>query len=200
MTASFSNSTRLVNTRAELAPMASTSNTVSSSQPGLRPPRRDARTAGQIGHGPTVPATGHSRVDRFGDSADDRRRQLLGRRRRRCRAAPPATCSNAAATARRRPAPARSPRRRRLRRCPRPPPAACRVAAKGRPARRATSRAPARPPMPTPWRSTPTAPPPADAANRAVADLAVVDLGPHVERPAGLTRRQRPAARSPSST
>ena len=40
MTASFSNSTRLVNTSAELAMIASTSNTVNSSQPGLRPLRR----------------------------------------------------------------------------------------------------------------------------------------------------------------
>ena len=41
MTASLSNSTRLVNTRAELAAIASTSNTVKSSQPGLRLLRRD---------------------------------------------------------------------------------------------------------------------------------------------------------------
>ncbi len=39
MTASLSSSTLLVNTRAELATMARTSNVVKSSQPGLRPPR-----------------------------------------------------------------------------------------------------------------------------------------------------------------
>src|SRR3954467_215487 len=40
MRASFSNPTRLVNTSAELAKIARTSNTVNSSQPGLRPLRR----------------------------------------------------------------------------------------------------------------------------------------------------------------
>ena len=40
MTASFSSSTRLVNTSAELATMASTSNAVKNSHPGLRLLRR----------------------------------------------------------------------------------------------------------------------------------------------------------------
>src|ERR1700754_635168 len=79
MTASFSNSTWLVNTRAELAPIASTSNTVSSTQPGLRPPRR-ARVPreGWVGARLSPPQV-ISRVDQFGDSADDAAGQLLGR-------------------------------------------------------------------------------------------------------------------------
>ena len=69
MTASLSNSTRLVNTSAELAAMASTSNTVSSTQPGLRPPRRtraprDGSVMGRLYLSQVV-----SRVDLFGDSA-----------------------------------------------------------------------------------------------------------------------------------
>src|SRR6476661_5986794 len=79
ITASFSNSTRLVNTRAELAPMASTSNTVRSNQPGLRAPRRarvprDRSVMGRL-YLPQV----ISRVDHFGDSADEAAGQLLGR-------------------------------------------------------------------------------------------------------------------------
>ena len=56
MTASFSSSTRLVNTNAELAPMARTSSTVNSSQPGLRPPRRLRAPRDRTVMGVTVPA------------------------------------------------------------------------------------------------------------------------------------------------
>ena len=79
MTASFSNSTRLVNTRAELAPMASTSNTVSSNQPGLRTPRRERVPRDRSVMGRLYPPQVISRVDHFGDSADDAAGQLLGR-------------------------------------------------------------------------------------------------------------------------
>src|SRR5829696_6479388 len=72
MTASFSNSTRLVKTRAELAPMASTSNTVSSNQPGLRPLRRERVPRDRSVMGRLYPPQVTSRVDRFGDSADGR--------------------------------------------------------------------------------------------------------------------------------
>src|SRR5882757_1137378 len=78
MTASLSNSTRLVNTRAELATIANTSNVVSRTHPGLRFPRR--------GRGPRVgsvmgrlyPSQVTQRVDHRGDSAFYRRRWLLG--------------------------------------------------------------------------------------------------------------------------
>src|SRR5215212_7675789 len=79
MTASFSNSTRLVKTRAELAPMASTSNTVSSNPPGLRPPRRERLPRDRSVMGRLYPPQVTSRVDRFGDSADGRVGQLLRR-------------------------------------------------------------------------------------------------------------------------
>src|SRR6267154_1554325 len=79
MTASLSNSTRLVKTRAELAPMASTSNTVSSNQPGLRPPRRERAPRVRTVMGRLYPPQVISRVDHFGDSADDAASQLLGR-------------------------------------------------------------------------------------------------------------------------
>src|SRR3954463_13379776 len=79
MTASFSNSTRLVKTRAELAPMASTSNTVSSTQPGLRPARRARVPRDRAVRGRLPPPQVGSRVDQFGDSADDAAGQLLSR-------------------------------------------------------------------------------------------------------------------------
>src|SRR5215207_4491011 len=78
MTASFSNSTRLVKTKAELAPMASTSNTVSSTQPGLRPARRARVPRDRSVMGRLYPPQVGSRVDHFGDSADDAAGQLLG--------------------------------------------------------------------------------------------------------------------------
>src|SRR4029077_9413333 len=79
MTASFSNSALLVNTRAELAPMASTSNTVSSNQPGLRAPRRGRAPRVRSAMGRLYLPQVISRVDHFGDSADDAAGQLLGR-------------------------------------------------------------------------------------------------------------------------
>src|SRR5882757_471408 len=78
MTASFSNSARLVNTRAELAPMASTSNTVNSNQPGLRPPRRARVPRDRSVMGRLYPPQVISRVDYFGDSADDAAGRLFG--------------------------------------------------------------------------------------------------------------------------
>src|SRR6478672_5730970 len=78
MTASFSNSTRLVNTRAELAPMASTSNTVRSNQPGLRTARLERVPRDRSAMGRLYPPQVGSRVDQFGDSADDAAGQLLG--------------------------------------------------------------------------------------------------------------------------
>src|SRR6202048_1029951 len=79
MTASLSNSTLLVNTRAELAPMASTSNTVSSNQPGLRTARRERVPRNRSAMGRLYPPPGLSRVAHLGDSADDPARQLLDR-------------------------------------------------------------------------------------------------------------------------
>src|SRR5882724_4565642 len=79
MTASFSNSTLLVNTRAELAPIASTSNTVSSNQPGLRTPRRERVPRDRSAMGRLYPPQVISRVDHFGDSADAGVGQLLSR-------------------------------------------------------------------------------------------------------------------------
>src|ERR1700738_4460371 len=79
MTASLSNSTLLVNTRAELAPMASTSNTVSSNQPGLRTARRERVPGNSSPRALLSPPQVISRVDHFGDSADDPARQLLDR-------------------------------------------------------------------------------------------------------------------------
>ncbi len=72
MTASFSNSTRSVNTSAELEPMASTSNTVNSTQPGRRALRRGrALRVGSV-MGRQYPPQVTSRVDLFGDSAEAR--------------------------------------------------------------------------------------------------------------------------------
>src|ERR1700752_1942792 len=79
MTASLSNSTRLVKTRAELAPMASTSNTVSSNQPGLRTARRERVPRDRSAMGRLYPPQVISRVDLFGDSAEGAVGQLLGR-------------------------------------------------------------------------------------------------------------------------
>src|SRR5918994_7091101 len=77
MTASFSNSARSVNTRAELAPMASTSNTVNSNQPGRRRRRRGlALRVGSV-MGRLYPPQVTQRVDLSGDSAGGRRGQLL---------------------------------------------------------------------------------------------------------------------------
>src|SRR6476661_8261158 len=77
MTASFSNSGRSVNTRAELAPMASTSNAVSSNQPGRRPRRRGlAPRVGSV-MGRLYPPQVTQRVDLSGDSADARSGPLL---------------------------------------------------------------------------------------------------------------------------
>src|SRR3954471_21498743 len=79
MTASFSNSTLFVNTKAELAPMASTSNTVSSNQPGLRTARLERVPRDRSAMGRLYPPQVISRVDPFGDSADEAAGQLLGR-------------------------------------------------------------------------------------------------------------------------
>src|SRR6478736_8750450 len=68
MTASFSNSTRLVNTRAELAMIASTSNTVNSSQPGLRPLRRGRAPRVNTVMGRLYPPQVTARVEPLGDS------------------------------------------------------------------------------------------------------------------------------------
>jgi hypothetical protein len=69
MTASFSNSTRSVNTRAELDPMASTSNTVSSNQPGRRALRRGLGLRDGSVMGRQYPPQVTQRVDLYGDSA-----------------------------------------------------------------------------------------------------------------------------------
>src|ERR1700737_908871 len=79
MTASLSNSTGLVKTRAELAPMASTSNTVSSTHRAGRPRRRERAPGVRTVRARLSPPQVISRVDQFGDSADDAASQLLGR-------------------------------------------------------------------------------------------------------------------------
>src|SRR6478672_1171513 len=77
ITASFSNSTRLVNTSAELAMIASTSNTVNSSQPGLRPLRRGRAPRVNTVMGRLYPSQVTQRVERCGDSRSARVIQLL---------------------------------------------------------------------------------------------------------------------------
>src|SRR5689334_873300 len=77
MTASLSNSTRLVNTSAELARIASTSNTVRSSQPGLRPLRRGRAPRVRPVMGRLYPPQVIARVVHSGDSRSAIVLQLL---------------------------------------------------------------------------------------------------------------------------
>src|SRR6476469_3664647 len=77
MTASLSNSTRLVNTSAELAMIASTSNTVNSSQPGLRPLRRGRAPRVRTVMGRLYPPQVTQRVVLRGDSGSAIVGQLL---------------------------------------------------------------------------------------------------------------------------
>src|SRR3954463_13868651 len=77
MTASFSNSTRLVNTSAELAKIARTSNTVNSSQPGLRPLRRGRAPRVRTVMGRLYLSQVTARVVLFGDSRSATVGQLI---------------------------------------------------------------------------------------------------------------------------
>src|SRR5215218_10491761 len=77
ITASFSNSARSVNTSAELDPMASTSNTVSSTQLGRRTLRRGLTLRAGSVMGRQYPPQVTQRVDLCGDSAQRRSKQLL---------------------------------------------------------------------------------------------------------------------------